>query len=128
MEPSTPVTYLSFPVMKASLSADLAIACVYIYIDEENRIGSWLMRKKLPESWQLSKSLTFTHVPTCVCLQRPKVSALLTFSAMKEGSPLSVLRRPMTAARVPSSITSASVKAKSIYRSVSTVSEGCSSS
>lgn len=87
IEPSTPVvTYLSFPVMKASLRADLAIACT------DRRHGCWL-REAIA---------AFTHV-------------LVTFSAMKEGSPLSVFRRPMTAASVPSSIASASVKAKSIY-------------
>lgn len=42
---------------------------------------------------------------------------------MKEGCPLSIFRRPMTAASVPSSIMSASVKAKSIYTSVSMVSD-----
>ncbi|BAF13372.1 Os03g0781200 [Oryza sativa Japonica Group] len=50
------------------------------------------------------------------------MSFLNTFSTMKEGSPLSVFRRPMTAVIVSSSIISASVKAKSIYMSVNTVS------
>jgi hypothetical protein len=54
-----------------------------------------------------------------MCILTLKIFCLNTFSTMKEGSPLSVLRCPMTAASVPSSITSASVKAKSIYTSLS---------
>jgi hypothetical protein len=48
-------------------------------------------------------------------------SFVFTLSTVKEGSPFSIFRRPMTAANVPSSITSASVKAKSIYTAMSTV-------
>uniref|UniRef100_A0A453LYS9 Uncharacterized protein n=1 Tax=Aegilops tauschii subsp. strangulata TaxID=200361 RepID=A0A453LYS9_AEGTS len=63
----------------------------------------------------MEPSMPFTYLSLSMIKATLSADLTIPFCCMKEGCPLSVFPRPMTAASVPSSITSASAKAKSIW-------------